>query len=136
MVGGRGCLENENLWNSHNKILENMPRPTPLLPRIPILPRIPPGNIFWIRAWTLDLIIEKHIYTIYVIICCFKACWEQMIRFYISKEDISLTRKTIVHFLLENKMMIENVHIIVSNLANIYIPSHTHTPHMRIKATK
>lgn len=50
-----------------------------------------------------------------------------MIRFYISKEDISLTRKTIVHFLLENKMMIENVHIIVSNLANIYIPSHTHT---------
>lgn len=52
-----------------------------------------------------------------------------MIRFYISKEDISLTRKTIVHFLLENKMMIENIHIIVSNLANIYIPSHTHTHH-------
>lgn len=52
-----------------------------------------------------------------------------MIGFYISKEDISLTRKTIVHFLLENKMMIENVHNIVSNLANIYIPSHTHTTH-------
>lgn len=33
-------------------------------------------------------------------------------------------------------MTIENVHIKISNLANIYVPSLTHTPHTRIKATK
>lgn len=31
-------------------------------------------------------------------------------------------------------MTIENVHIKISNLANIYVPSLTHTPRTRIKA--